>query len=62
MRRPAGEGGGATLEAEELGFTIAMVTATGLIDAALVDEIVLVGKVKKMLGLPVRIVAEGVGG
>jgi len=45
-----------------LGFTIAMVTATGLIDAALVDEIVLVGKVKKMLGLPVRIVAEGVGG
>ena len=62
MRRPGGEGGGATLEAEELGFTIAMVTATGLIDAALVDEIVLVGKVKKMLGLPVRIVAEGVGG
>jgi len=45
------KGGRPSLEAEELGFTIAMVKATGLIDAALANEVLLVGEVKKMLGL-----------
>ena len=54
------KGGRPTREAEELGFNIAMVTATGLIDTALVNEVWLVGEVKKMLGLSVRIVTEGV--
>ncbi|GMI58984.1 hypothetical protein ScalyP_jg1611 [Parmales sp. scaly parma] len=37
-----------------------MITATGLIDTAPVNEVELVGEVKKMLGLSARIVAEGV--
>ena len=43
-----------------MGFNIAMITATGLIDTAPVNEVELVGEVKKMLGLSARIVAEGV--
>ena len=54
------KGGRPTREAEELGFNMSMITATGLIDTALLNEIWLVGEVKKMLKLSVRIVTEGV--
>jgi len=57
------KGGRPSREDEELGFNIAMIAATGLIKTAPVDtvnEFELVGKVRKMSGLSVRIVTEGV--